>query len=540
MRRVHQRVLVWFLAVTMVASPLWAYAAQPAAATVSDMSYVTPGAVLLAVAHPRRLLAAPEMEMMPIEVLSAAGKKEFGIDPMDVEQVMTIVEPPMAGPPGFGVVVRFVTPHRLETLKLPPNLRLTDTQLDGRPYRQAQPPTAPGWYMPDDRTLLVAPDAVLKRMLANRKNPQQGPLSRLMAQTDTSADFTAIAVVKPIRPMLSAGLAQAPLPPQFQSVQRLPELIDAAKVELGASSVSLVLLSPDEAAAEQLDNLLNGLLDTGQQMALAEIASEAASDDPVEQAGALYAQRIMPRIFDMFRPQRTGKMLRLKQEGETHSQVATAGILVALLLPAVQAAREAARRAQSTNNLKQIALAMLMCHEAKGEFPARANFDAQGKPLLSWRVHILPYLEQKALYEQFHLDEPWDSEHNKQLIDQMPAVYRNPSSPAPQGKANYLVPVGEGSIFEGRQGTPMAKITDGTANTILVVEADTDAAVIWTKPDDLQYDREHPLAGLGNAHPGGFAAALADGSVHFISGSIDPQLFLRLLMMADGEPVGRF
>ena len=545
----RRRVVGWILMVTMVASPSWVYAQQglttaPALpATKLDLSYVTPGAALAVVAHPRRVLTSPEMEMLPIEVISAAGKKELGIDPMDVEQVMAIVEPPQAGPPGYGVVVRLAKPYRLDTLKLPLDLPLADAQLEGRPYRQSQSPMMPGFYMPDDQTLLVATDLFLKKMLANQKTPAEGPLSRLMAKTDTSADALAVAVVEPIRPMVSAELAQAPLPPPLESVKRLPELIDAAKLDLvvtGRSSVSLVLLSPTEAAAEELQGLLNQLMDVGQQMALAQITSEMTSDDPVEKAGAQYVQRITRRMFEMFRPQRSGRMLRVAQDGGATSQTATIGILVALLLPAVQAAREAARRAQSSNNLKQIALAMLNYHDIHKEFPPRANFGDDGKPLLSWRVHILPFIEQQRLYKQFHLDEPWDSEHNKQLIDQMPPIYRNPSSSPSANMATYLVPAGKGSIFEGQEGTSFAKIADGTSNTLLVLEVNEDAAVVWTKPDDLEYDADDPLAGLGKAHPGGFNAALADGSVRFISITIDPQLFLRLLTMADGQPVGQF
>jgi prepilin-type processing-associated H-X9-DG protein len=307
------------------------------------------------------------------------------------------------------------------------------------------------------------------------------------------------------------------------------------------SGFSLVLLSPDEAKAEELEGILNELMDMGQEMILAEIAKETESEDPVEKAGAEYAQRIMRRMFDMFRPQRTGRALRVAQEGGANTQVATIGILVALLLPAVQAAREAARRAQSSNNMKRIVLAMHNYHDAHKTFPPRASFDEDGKPLLSWRVHILPFIDQQELYKQFRLNEPWDSEHNKSLIDLMPPIYRNPSGVPSPNEASYLVPVGPGSIFEGRDGTSLAKISDGSSNTILVLEVNDDAAVVWTRPDDLEYDADDPLAGLGTAHPGGFNAAFADGSVRFlVNATMDPQLFLGLLKMADGQPAGRF
>ncbi len=273
----------------------------------------------------------------------------------------------------------------------------------------------------------------------------------------------------------------------------------------------------------------------------AEIARLAASSDPVEQAMAKYQQRISERMTQSLRPVRSGATLTLGTSGTSQNpqmaSVAVIGILVGLLLPAVQAAREAARRAQTANNLKQIGLTMHNYLDANKTFPARANFDKDGKPLLSWRVHMLPYLEEGELYKQFHLDEPWDSEHNRQLIPKMPPYYRNPSgNPAP-GKANYLAVCGEGLAFDGTKGRKIREFTDGMSKTILVVEVNDDRAAIWTKPDDWQYDDKQPMAGLGKAHPGGFNALFADGHVRLFSADIDPKTFHAMLTIAGGEVI---
>lgn len=220
--------------------------------------------------------------------------------------------------------------------------------------------------------------------------------------------------------------------------------------------------------------------------------------------------------------------------------MAAIGILVALLLPAVSSAREAARRIQSSNNLKQLGLAMLNYHDVYRRFPARAIFDSEGRPLLSWRVQILPFIEEQDLYKQFHLDEPWDSEHNKALIPQMPEVYRNPSAPAEPGQAHYVALVGPGTLFEGREAHSFREILDGSSNSIMLVEVNPDRAVIWTKPEDFPFDPENPLDGLGNAHPGGFNVLFCDGSVRFISETIDPEVFRRMATIADGKPLGDF
>jgi prepilin-type processing-associated H-X9-DG protein len=217
---------------------------------------------------------------------------------------------------------------------------------------------------------------------------------------------------------------------------------------------------------------------------------------------------------------------------------AVGGLLVALLLPATQASSEAARRAQCINDLKQIALAYHNFHSATNAFPAPAITDKDGKPLLSWRVAILPYIEQQELYNKFKLDEPWDSPHNKALIKEMPAVYLCPSHKNPEpGTTTYRVFVGDGAMFQAGQVTPIQSITDGTSNTILVVEAKE--AVPWTKPDDLKFDMnaKPSLYGAGSPHPGGFNAAFADGAVRFLKNSINVQVWKALITRAGGEVI---
>ena len=210
----------------------------------------------------------------------------------------------------------------------------------------------------------------------------------------------------------------------------------------------------------------------------------------------------------------------------------------AMMLPAIQSAREAARRAQCTNNLKQIALAMHNYHDVNNSFPKPAIVDKGGKPLLSWRVAILPYLEQNPLYNQFKLDEAWDSPHNKALLKMMPPPYLCPSRTQVEPfTTTYQVLTGKGALFESGSGPRIADITDGASNTLMVVEAKE--AVPWTKPDDLSFDpaAAPSLVGAGSLHPGGFNASMADGSVRFIGNSINPSVFRVLVTRSGGEAI---
>ncbi len=226
-----------------------------------------------------------------------------------------------------------------------------------------------------------------------------------------------------------------------------------------------------------------------------------------------------------------------------------AGELVAALVQPIQTMRRRSAMVSSMNNLRQIGLAMSIYEDhsaANGSpagkraahFPLPAILSPDGKPLLSWRVAILPQLEQRPLYEQFHLDEPWDSPHNRPLVDKMPAIYKSPLSKNKEpGRTNYLLPVGNGAGFSTDQPTSLKDITDGTANTIMVVEADDDQAVIWTKPDDWQFDPNNPAQGLGHLNDGSFLAAFFDDSCRVIQRSIDPKILKALFSRAGGEAI---
>jgi len=153
-----------------------------------------------------------------------------------------------------------------------------------------------------------------------------------------------------------------------------------------------------------------------------------------------------------------------------------------------------------------------------GSLPPAAVRDRDGRPLLSWRVLILPYLEQRELFEEFKLDEPWDSPHNLQLLERMPSVFRPyQSCPTADSKSTfYQVFTGKGSIFEGPRCLSFSALAagDGTSNTFLIVEGGE--AVPWTKPADLVAEPDQPLPKLGGIFPDSFRAAFADGSVRQI------------------------
>jgi hypothetical protein len=176
------------------------------------------------------------------------------------------------------------------------------------------------------------------------------------------------------------------------------------------------------------------------------------------------------------------------------------------------------RRMVSADNVHQVALAMLDYQTAKGRLPAWAVHDDKGRPLLSWRVLLLPYLEQQDLYRQFHQDEPWDSPHNMQLLSRIPPEYKSARSAhrTPEAYDTFIhVFVGKGAAFEGTTGSRIpADFPDGPAETILVLEGGE--PVPWTKPEDIPYAADQPLPELATVYQHRFFVAMADGSVRTI------------------------
>jgi RNA polymerase sigma factor (sigma-70 family) len=188
---------------------------------------------------------------------------------------------------------------------------------------------------------------------------------------------------------------------------------------------------------------------------------------------------------------------------------------------------------QSANNLRRLALAMHYYHDVYQEFPAHAICSKDGKPLLSWRVAILPYTKDRDLYKQFKLDEPWDSPRNKKLLERMPEIYAPIGiSPPEPFSTFYQVFVGKGAAFEEKRRVRIADFSDSTSRTILIAEGGK--AVPWTKPEDLPYAPDKPLPSLGGLFSDVLNVAAADGSVHLLPKKLDEKL-LRALITRDGR-----
>ncbi len=216
--------------------------------------------------------------------------------------------------------------------------------------------------------------------------------------------------------------------------------------------------------------------------------------------------------------------------------------------PQIVEMQKQAERSKYRMNLKQVGLAFHNYHDVFDNLPAAVSFaNENDEPLLSWRIAVLNYLEQPFLYDEFELDEPWDSDHNKTLLEDMPEVFESPGVTKP-GMTTLMMFTGPGTPNAGlgrpeeegstkRLGLRFRDFTDGLSNTVVAVYAAPDKAVPWTKPVDLVIDPKDPLACVGEIPEGGLQVLVMDGSVQTLPADVAADLFKNLVQHNDGNPV---
>ena len=219
------------------------------------------------------------------------------------------------------------------------------------------------------------------------------------------------------------------------------------------------------------------------------------------------------------------------------------GILIGMVLPAVTrpGVRGAALRTHCANNMRQITLAMLNYESEHGHFPPAYIADEDGKPMHSWRVLILPYLERNNLFERYSMDEPWDGPNNRKLADEIDGVYGCPSHDTGNGETNctsYCVVTGAGTMFDADRTVKFGDINDGSSNTAILVEVNH-GDIHWMEPKDLTVDEavgvfEQALEeNQVSNHPGIQNVTYADGSAHTLSTSTERSELVELFLIAD-------
>jgi beta-lactamase regulating signal transducer with metallopeptidase domain len=500
------------------------------------LTFVPRDAVAVVGLRPAAILRRPAMQ--PVAgVIQKLGdlEQELGVAAAQVERLQIFMLAPVAErkSPQVAALIRLTTPDAARQLATHLAPRATKEVYGTQEYFRQEPDRY--YFLPDGHTVVFSPDdGVLHRsMVAGLTGASTANWAGSWARV-ASSDMAALVNTAALRGVLSRSMAQAPDAVQIKLAAYSPlwekTEVAAAGILIGDSlKLQASITSNNADDARRVHDTLAATKTLAQNTL--NQARQSAANSPSPDAPLLSG------ALDV-----ANELLEVLKIGQSDSQVtldlqtssADAIRLVSTLLPAVTAARDAARRQQSANNLKQIALALHNFHDRNQRFPPAVVLGPNNVPR-SWRIEILPYLNANDLYEQYHKEEPWDSEHNKSLLAKMPPVFRNPMDDPHSTNTSYFVIAGPGTIFDGAEGTQILQIRDGTSNTLLAVEAKRD--VPWTKPDDIPYAADKPLPKFGGWNRGGYFAALADGSVRFLSESLDQNVLRLLITKADDTPV---
>lgn len=506
-----------------------------------DWSYIPPSAAAVVMVRPAEIVSRAEMQPL-LAVFNEQFQSVCGLRLEELAEVQYAVTslpiPTTAGesevPSPLILLFRAAKAHDWKKFGDQAAREPVAATFLGKSYvRSAQSPKNFSYYLPDDRTIVLASEPQLQRVLALSKTSAGKPdwaADWLSGEAGVMVNMTLVnaAIGPQLKQTSPQWAAIAGFAPLWEQTERL---FLSAKFGKDLQFKGLVRCGSEE-HAQNVSKTLEAAL-TLVANSLGQLAGQHAAGPNAPQAtGAMLALTDLGTTLI--------KQTELKREGtavhlQCDARLDAASTAVALLAPAVMGARTAARRSQSMNNMKQLMLAMHNYADVNKHFPAAVIIGPDGKTPHSWRIEMLPYVDQAALYQQYKMDEPWDSENNKKVLEQMPAVFRHPAADPNSKDASYFAITGETTIFPGMKPSGFADIRDGTSNTIMLVEAQR--PIPWTKPEDIPYDPAKPLPKFGGYEPRIFVAALADGSVRNVAQNVDEKILRASFTKAGGEPV---
>ncbi|MEZ6138653.1 MAG: DUF1559 domain-containing protein [Pirellulaceae bacterium] len=514
---------------------IWVQAVVAQDAGPKLLKYTPPQTAAAVSLWPEQLAKSERMRMAPLEVITASGLETVGIDPLKLNRVDVLIGLPGPAGPQFGALIQSSVAMDMQAV----NADMLDGEGlhddDGFKYLQLKGREELVIHAVDANTAIFGTKIFAKQM-ALRGDPN-GQVATILGAIRSQQDALAIVSVDALRPMLQGFAEAAPLPPQLaEDVQIVVDSASFIALRLQLSDqerIQLLVSAIDEGGASDIEGSVQNLLQFAQEQTLLEMKRNVPNDSLTGQAMHQYFDRVANELQLALKPNRTGN--RLVYEVEDFQNASIVGTLTGMLLPAISSARMAAGRAQTANNLKQLGLALHNFASAYRSFPATAGLDDDGEPMISWRVAILPFIEEAELYQKFNLDEPWDSEHNLALLEEMPDVFKHPSRKTKPGYTVYQAPVSDVTLLRLKEPTGFQDITDGTSNTIMLLETTSDRAVPWTAPQDYELDMDKPSADL---FVDGISQFLfGDGSVHTISDTVDLGILKALYTRAGGEVV---
>ncbi|MDA1231420.1 MAG: DUF1559 domain-containing protein [Planctomycetota bacterium] len=383
---------------------------------------------------------------------------------------------------------------------------------------------------PDDRTMLVGPEPLLRKMLAPREadGKAAGTIHKQLIASFPANDIVAVIDLEPLQDFKALVAKNTPMPGLVENLQGSMLTVDLAGT--GKSLSQMEVRTANKNSALQLSAVAQSVLQM-QKVQLLQIAD--APESPLSPEAAETLTALYDTVKITAKDTTVSYVMPKPENMDSFVETMKPGFVS--MFEAIRKSRKSAAAMARKNNMKQIGLAFHNYHDVFNHFPAENGNGERGggqKTGLSWRVYLLPFVEEAALYNQFRMDEDWDSPHNKSLIEQMPAVFKVEGVDKP-GFTSVHVLTGDDTSMGTDQGVGLRDITDGTSNTILAVAAAADTAEVWTKPGGLEFNPDDPkkvLGQLGNE----FLVLMCDGYVRYLKSDIDEDTLRKLIQRNDG------
>jgi prepilin-type processing-associated H-X9-DG protein len=541
---------------SVLAAVLAALTATPAVAATGqggDLRWAPPDAAAFVRLLPRDLWEGPAGRDLRAIYAHAqaeavqAFRQHAGIDPADLRRV-TLVFPtlesldqpfPRGNPTAVSAVFVLESARPFDR---PALLRALST--DGRVKRQAgadyffhEEPWG-ALYLADDGTALYGSEDAVLWVLA-RARAQAGPLTPALRLAAGRAP-----VVAGFNPALMPPAALLAAPEPVAGLLRADCLAAALDLSGGQLTLTASAHFRDAAAAAAGKKALQGALGLGRQ-GLSALQADLQKNDPEDErnlgdalarAGALGFLRLLDGALEKADVGVDGDAAWAAVSSEALGAPGTPLMLLAMVTMLGQNAHSTFQFVgpavggpgrEVDPGLRALHDALERYHKDHGHYPPPALTGKDGRPLLSWRVALLPYLGEEGLYKEFRLDEPWDSLHNKKLIARMPKALRGGQEFGEVYRTCYLGVAGPGAVFEGPAAKKRDDFKGGPGQPLLAVRVANELSVYWTKPADLVVTPQAPLPRLAGRHGRSVNVLFADGEVRVLDVQQTPEAVLR-------------
>ena len=523
-------------------------------ATTSDVEVAKPapayakyfpkGAAVAVLIQPGKLLESDLVSQLPIEKELAEVQEASGLDPKSVKQVVFAVAPPAAldqrGEPDVAVIVSFTTPVDLRALLQKTGFpgKIEEKSHNDAAYLSAERPGSGGPIAAlalDETSYVLTPEPLLHAALD--RDAIEGPLAAQLARTDLEHEFVLVATMEgqdSLLEQIKTVADSGQVPPMLAPLLQVPQKLLAVTITAGLSGENLVAIkfdARDESGGELIESLAvfgKTTLEGFYEQQKPQLAGQPAL--------AEFAEKLMAGL----NVARDGAQVRLELENPGGLDD-VASVLATMAEAAKASAQVAARASQDKNTLKQIGLAFHNYHDVYKTFPVADNpkwFGKDEQPLMSWRIHILPFMDQAPLYNRLNMEEAADSDQNKPILENAEYPYRSVSDEEQPKTTRFRMFSGEGTLLPGGKGARIRDIIDGTSNTILAIQVGPQKAVPWHQTKTgIPIDSKKLLEELGKPGPNGYLVLFCDGSVQTLPGDITAEQLKALVTINGGEIV---